>query len=120
MRGALQVAAGGALTAGALYHAYVADVRATRAYGALAAAALPALRALDAEDAHTWGVRAAAAGLAPRDGAVDCGARRAALGSTVAGLAFRAPVGLAAGFDKQADAPGALLAAGLETRRPGG
>lgn len=99
--------------AAAAYHTLIQDLRETAAYAALADAALPALRSLDAEDAHALGVRAAAAGLAPHDARADCARRRARLGSRVAGLEFRSPVGLAAGFDKQAEAPDALLRAGF-------
>ncbi len=111
-RGALQLAAAGAIAGGALYHARVQDVRSTRAYAAVVEdCVMPLLRRLDAEDAHAWGIAAAAAGLAPRDARVA--EREAVLATTVCGLRFRNPVGLAAGFDKQAEAMSGLLDAGF-------
>ena len=95
-----------------MYHAYVQDLRSTAAYAAVVGGGvMPLLRRLDAEDAHALGIAAAAAGLAPRDARVA--EREAALASTVCGLRFRNPVGLAAGFDKQANAMPGLLDAGF-------
>jgi dihydroorotate dehydrogenase len=71
--------------------------------------ATPALRLLDPEDAHRLTIAALKAGLGPR-------ARTRPdpmLATTVAGLALANPIGLAAGFDKDAAAPGALLRAGF-------
>jgi dihydroorotate dehydrogenase len=75
----------------------------------LSSAALPLLRRLDPETAHTIALRALALGLAPR-------ARRAdhpALGVTAFGRRFSNPIGLAAGFDKNAAAGPALLRLGF-------
>jgi dihydroorotate dehydrogenase len=66
------------------------------------------LRRLDPETAHTLTLSALAAGLgprAPRDEPI--------LATRLAGLALANPVGLAAGFDKDARTPGALFAAGF-------
>ena len=71
--------------------------------------ATPALRFLDPEDAHELTLRALRAGLGPR-------ARRnpdPILATTLAGLNLPSPIGLAAGFDKDAVAPGAMLRAGF-------
>ena len=99
---------------GAAYHTLVCDVRATAPYAAAVEhCALPLLQMLDPEDAHRWGVIAAACGLAPLDARVNDAGRAAALSSRVFGLTFRNPVGLAAGFDKQAEAMPGLLDAGF-------
>ena len=75
----------------------------------LASAALPALRLLDPERAHgialralSWGLVPAASGPDPAALAVDCLGRR-----------FANPIGLAAGFDKNAAAGPALLRLGF-------
>jgi dihydroorotate dehydrogenase len=68
-----------------------------------------ALRALDPERAHTaalWGLRAR---LGPRARAD----RWPRLRTQVAGLDLPNPIGMAAGFDKNCEAPDALLAAGF-------
>ena len=64
----------------------------------------PLLFRLDAEDAHGWGVRAGRLGqrLPAVTGALF-GAADPRLEQTVWGLSFRNPVGLAAGFDKNAE-----------------
>ncbi len=70
----------------------------------------PLLHALDPETAHGVTVRALALGLGPR----DPGPRAAGpLSQTVFGLAFDNPVGLAAGFDKNAEVPLAMLGLGF-------
>src|SRR5690349_13027724 len=61
-----------------------------------ASALLPLMRALDAETAHGLALRALRAGLAGRDAVPD----DPVLATTAFGLAFRNPIGLAAGFDK--------------------
>jgi dihydroorotate dehydrogenase len=66
------------------------------------------LRLLDPEDAHRLTVAALKLGLGPR-GASDVGD----LPVEVGGLALRSPIGLAAGFDKDAETPDAMLAAGF-------
>jgi len=68
-----------------------------------------ALRRLDPEQAHGLTVRALKAGLGPR---AACG-HDPILATEVAGLKLPNCVGLAAGFDKNAEAPDAMLAAGF-------
>jgi dihydroorotate dehydrogenase len=68
-----------------------------------------ALHLLDPETAHNLTVRALAAGLGPRDGNLD----DPALAVSMAGMDLPNCIGLAAGFDKDAQAPGAMLAAGF-------
>ncbi len=66
------------------------------------------MRFVDPERAHALTVKAMASGLGPR-------ARRAPdprLKTRVAGIDFPSPLGLAAGFDKTAEAPDAMLALG--------
>jgi dihydroorotate dehydrogenase len=57
----------------------------------------PLLCALDPEDAHDVALQLLALGVAPVDDTV-----RPRLATTVLGMNFRSPIGLAAGFDKQA------------------
>ncbi len=71
-------------------------------------AGLALLRCLDPETAHRLALRALNAGLGPRGGPVTS----PRLAITVAGLALPNPVGIAAGFDKNAEAVRAALAAG--------
>jgi dihydroorotate dehydrogenase len=71
-------------------------------------AGLALLRCLDPETAHGLALRALNAGLGPKGGPVTS----ARLATTVAGLALPNPVGIAAGFDKNAEAVRAALAAG--------
>jgi dihydroorotate dehydrogenase len=68
-----------------------------------------ALQLLDPETAHNLTVRALAAGLGPRDSGLD----DPALAVRMAGMDLPNCIGLAAGFDKDAQAPGAMLAAGF-------
>ncbi|MEM9012027.1 MAG: quinone-dependent dihydroorotate dehydrogenase [Pseudomonadota bacterium] len=75
----------------------------------LAAAALPLLRQLEPERAHDLALRALRLGLGPRPGPVTS----ARLRTELAGLTLPNPVGLAAGFDKNAEATDALLATGF-------
>ena len=70
--------------------------------------AKPLLHALDAETAHQLTIKALA--LAPRRPPPTDDSR---LGVELFGQRFPNPVGLAAGFDKQCDAPDALLALGF-------
>ncbi len=73
------------------------------------ALAARALRLLDAESAHRAALTALKAGLGGRD-------RQAPdpiLATTLAGIALANPIGLAAGFDKDAEAPFQLLRAGF-------
>jgi dihydroorotate dehydrogenase len=67
------------------------------------------LRRLPAETAHLTTVRLLKAGLGPKTGIID----RPELHTTVGGLALPNPVGLAAGFDKNAEVPDAMLRAGF-------
>lgn len=66
------------------------------------------LRSLPPETAHAAALTALEAGVYPRSYQPD----DQALGVTVAGLAFPNPVGLAAGFDKDARVPDAVLRMG--------
>ena len=70
---------------------------------------LAVLRRLDAETAHDLGIKALAVGLGPRQRTPD----DPVLATELAGLKLPNCVGLAAGFDKHAQAHGALLAAGF-------
>ena len=75
----------------------------------LASALMPLLRGMDAEAAHGLALRALGFGLAGRDGAAD----DPALATEALGLSFRNPIGLAAGFDKDAAAVLPLLRLGF-------
>jgi dihydroorotate dehydrogenase len=68
-----------------------------------------ALGLIDPETAHGLALRALRAGLGGRDSA----APDPILATRLAGMALENPVGLAAGFDKDAVAPAALLSAGF-------
>ncbi len=69
----------------------------------------PALFRIDPETAHTMSIAALKAGIVP-----PCSAPTdPRLKVTVAGLEFPNPVGLAAGFDKNAEVPDAMLAQGF-------
>ncbi|HYG27305.1 MAG TPA: dihydroorotate dehydrogenase (quinone), partial [Caulobacteraceae bacterium] len=72
----------------------------------LHALATRALHRLDPEDAHRLTIQALRAGLGPRVGGDD-----PALAVEIAGLKLPNCVGLAAGFDKNGEAPDAMLAA---------
>ncbi len=73
-----------------------------------ASAVLPLLRLVDAERAHGWALRGLRAGLAGRGAADD-----PALEMRAMGLVFANPIGLAAGFDKDAVAVAPLLRLGF-------
>jgi dihydroorotate dehydrogenase len=75
----------------------------------LSSAALAALRLFDPENAHDLAIRALASGLVKQPTEPD----PAALAITVLGRRFSNPVGLAAGFDKNAAAGPALLRLGF-------
>ena len=75
----------------------------------LASALMPLMRGLDAETAHGFALRGLALGLAGRDSAADA----PSLALRVLGLDFRNPIGLAAGFDKDATAILPLLRLGF-------
>lgn len=70
--------------------------------------ARPALLAFDPEQAHEMSLKALESGLHPRDPMNDA----ASLAVSWAGLDFRNPIGIAAGFDKNARVPDAVLAMG--------
>jgi dihydroorotate dehydrogenase len=72
-------------------------------------AGLAALHRLDPETAHGLSLRALAAGLVPLPGAVTS----PRLATLLAGLDLPNPVGLAAGYDKNAEAVGPLTRAGF-------
>ncbi len=76
---------------------------------ALHGLATAALRRLDPETAHELTLRALEAGLGPRDGGGD----DPVLAVELAGLRLPNPVGLAAGFDKDARVFGPMLRAGF-------
>ena len=76
---------------------------------ALASALMPLMRAMDAETAHGLALRGLALGLAGQDAAADA----PGLTIRVMGLDFRNPIGLAAGFDKDAAAILPLLRLGF-------
>jgi dihydroorotate dehydrogenase len=75
----------------------------------LSSAALPLLRRLDPETAHTLALRSLAWGLAPTGPSTD----HPALGVTAFGRRFSNPIGLAAGFDKNAAAGPAIMRLGF-------
>ncbi len=74
----------------------------------LSGAALPILRALPPETAHRLTLKALAMGLGPS----SVSESDPKLAQTLWGLRFENPVGIAAGFDKNAEAPLALLRLG--------
>ncbi len=76
---------------------------------ALERAGLAALRRLDPERAHGLALAALRAGLGPRGGPV----RAPRLAVRALGLEFPNPIGVAAGFDKNAEAVDATLRAGF-------
>jgi len=76
---------------------------------ALAEAGAQLLRRLDPEAAHKLTVKLLASGLAPRAAALN----EPVLATRVAGLDFYNPLGLAAGFDKNAEAADAMLGLGF-------
>jgi len=64
---------------------------------------------LDPETAHGLSIRALKSGVVPRCAAVS----DARLAQTIAGLTFPNPIGMAAGYDKNAEVPEALLRLGF-------
>ncbi|MBT5648337.1 MAG: quinone-dependent dihydroorotate dehydrogenase [Rhodospirillaceae bacterium] len=70
---------------------------------------LPLLRLLPPEAAHTLSIRGLKWGMGPKDRTPD----DPVLATSVWGLDFRNPIGLSAGFDKGAEVPDAMLAAGF-------
>lgn len=75
----------------------------------IASALMPLIRGLDAETAHGLALKALAAGLAGRDSGTD----DPVLETHCLGLRFRNPIGLAAGFDKDAVAVAPLMRLGF-------
>ena len=73
------------------------------------ALAKPLLHALDAETAHGLTIKALEAGLYPRARSGD----DPSLGINLFGLDFPNPIGIAAGFDKNAQVPDAMLQIGF-------
>lgn len=69
----------------------------------------PALFCLDAETAHGLSIKALKSGLLPGPSRNE----DARLNTHVAGLPFPNPLGIAAGFDKNAEVPDALMALGF-------
>eukprot|EP00882_Tetradesmus_deserticola_P030848 GHRQ01034824.1.p1 GENE.GHRQ01034824.1~~GHRQ01034824.1.p1 ORF type:complete len:336 (+),score=109.21 GHRQ01034824.1:260-1267(+) len=98
--------AGGAAVAAALGYYTTLDVQKKFE---LASAAGPLLRSIDAEEAHRIGILAAKWGLFPRETRSDPDCLRLQLW----GRTFPNPIGLAAGFDKDAEAVKGLLGLGL-------
>ena len=70
---------------------------------------LPLMHMLDPEVAHGLSIKALRMGLTPTEGAVTS----ARLKTSLAGMALPNPVGLAAGFDKNAEAIAPLLQSGF-------
>ncbi len=68
-----------------------------------------ALHRLDPEDAHGLAIKALKAGLGPSDGSID----DPGLAVELCGLQLRSCIGLAAGFDKNAEVADAMLKAGF-------
>jgi dihydroorotate dehydrogenase len=64
---------------------------------------------LDAEDAHGWALRVLKSGLMPRDRRPD----PSSLAVSIWGRQLSNPIGLAAGFDKNAEVPDAMLGLGF-------
>ena len=71
--------------------------------------AKPVLHKLDAEQAHRLTLLSLKVGLYPRQAEGD----DARLGQTIWGLSFPNPLGIAAGFDKDAEVPDAILKLGF-------
>ncbi len=80
------------------------------------ALARPILHALDPERAHAWTIRALEAGLVPAQPAVD----RPVLATTLFGTPLTHPIGLAAGFDKNARVFARMFAQGFSFVEIGG
>lgn len=76
----------------------------------------PLVQNLDAEDAHRLTLKVLKTGLVP----AFCGAADPVLGTTLFGKAISNPVGLAAGFDKNAEVPDAMLKLGFGFVEVGG
>lgn len=103
MRAAL---AGGAALGGGLMLYKSADI--DTQFAAVSACG-PLLRLMDPETSHVVGIQAAARGLFPRDTRPD----PPSLHTSVWGRDFNNPIGLAAGFDKHAEAIEAMMGLGF-------
>jgi dihydroorotate dehydrogenase len=77
--------------------------------GLFSALLRPALFCLDAETAHGAGIKALKTGLLP----IKAPRPDTRVSVSVAGLQFPNPLGMAAGFDKNAEVPDALMALGF-------
>ncbi|KAG2424053.1 hypothetical protein HYH02_015234 [Chlamydomonas schloesseri] len=97
---------GAAAAGGAAAYYYTADIDTQME---MASAAGPLVRMLDPELSHVIGIQAAARRLLPRDTRPD----PPALHTKVFGLDFPNPIGLAAGFDKNAEAVAGLMGLGF-------
>lgn len=82
---------------------------------AIASALMPLMRGMDPERAHELALKALGLGLAGADRGQD----DPALATTALGLSFRNPIGLAAGFDKNALAVLPLMRLGFGFVEPG-
>jgi dihydroorotate dehydrogenase len=100
------------------FNNYVRDtVRSSKAYWYLADnVATPLLRRLDPETAHNLAIKMIDHDLAP----MDVASNSSLLQTTVWGLNFTNPLGVAAGFDKQAQAMQGLLQMGFGFVEVGG
>jgi len=76
----------------------------------------PLVQNLDAEDAHRLTLKVLRTGLVP----AFCGTADPVLSTTLFGKAVSSPVGLAAGFDKNAEVPDAMLKLGFGFVEVGG
>ena len=99
------------------YHA-LPDARKSEAQFAVFSALSPLMRLVDAETAHELGIELLARGVAPLEMRADDERLRVTLWADPRtgrrdGLRFPNPIGLAAGFDKDAKAFPALLGAGF-------
>jgi dihydroorotate dehydrogenase len=99
-----RLGAAAAATAATAAVAFLPDVRFE-----VASLAGPVLQALDPETAHRWGIEMAKLGLFPRDGRLDDPRLRVQLW----GRTFSNPIGIAAGFDKDAEAVEGILSMGV-------
>jgi dihydroorotate dehydrogenase len=82
---------------------------------AIASALMPLMRGMDPERAHELALKALGLGLA----GADRGSDHPVLATTALGLGFRNPIGLAAGFDKNALAVLPLMRLGFGFVEPG-
>ncbi len=93
----------------ASFHFFVADLRTSAPYWWFIKKVQPLVAYLDGEAAHRLGVETAAQGWAPIDGSYD----DEVLETSVFGMVFQNPIGLAAGFDKGGEAIEGMLNVGF-------